>query len=96
MKRLTTEAIQSKNQMVGNTLHRAGNHVVSIGIDGHQLAIMSAHTGDWVGLERAKTNKRLRKVKRVFKSNLCCWFDFFFEHMTQEDILKVINILKGK
>ena len=82
--------------MKKNTLHRAGNHVVSIGRDGHQLAIMSAHTGDWVYLKRAKTNERLRKVKRLLKSNLVDENRFFFEFVIDEKKEKVINILKGK
>ena len=79
-----------------NTLHRAGNHFVSIGKDGHQLAIMSAHTGDWVDLKRAKTNKRLRKVKRLLKNNLVDENQFFFEFVIDDEKQKVINILKGK
>ena len=82
--------------MKKNTLHRAGNHFVSIGRDGHQLAIMSAHTGDWVDLKRAKTNKRLSKVKRLLKSNLVDENQFFFEFVIDEEKQKVINILKGK
>lgn len=82
--------------MKKNTLHRAGNHFVSIGRDGHQLAIMSAHTGDWVDLKRAKTNKRLKKVKRLLKSNLVDENQFFFEFVIDEEKQKVINILKGK
>jgi len=82
--------------MKKNTLHRAGNHFVSIGKDGHQLAIMSAHTGDWVELKRAKTNKRLKKVKRLLKSNLVDENQFFFEFVIDEEKEKVINILKGK
>lgn len=82
--------------MKKNTLHRAGNHIVSIGKDGHQLAIMSAHTGDWVDLNRSKTNKRLRKVKRLLKSNLVDENQFFFEFVIDEEKQKVINILKGK
>ena len=80
-----------------NTLHRAGNHFVSIGRDGHQLAIISAHTGDWVDLKRSKTNKRLKKVKRLLKNNLVSEKQFFFEFVfDQEKKQKVINILKGK
>lgn len=82
--------------MKKNTLHRAGNHFVSIGKDGHQLAIMSAHTGDWVDLKRAKTNKRLKKVKNLLKSNLVDENQFFFEFVIDEEKQKVINILKGK
>jgi len=83
--------------MKKNTLHRAGNHFVSIGKDGHQLAIMSAHTGDWVELKRAKTNKRLRKVKNLLKRNLVSEEHFFFEFVIDPDLKqKTINILKGK
>ena len=82
--------------MKKNTLHRAGNHFVSIGKDGHQLAIMSAHTGDWVDLKRAKTNKRLRKIKRLLKNNLVDENQFFFEFVIDDEKQKVINILKGK
>jgi hypothetical protein len=83
-------------QLESNTLHKAGNHVVSIGRDGHQLAIQSLNTGDWVDLKRTKTNKRLRKIKREFKLWLCCDKQFFFERMSKEQQFRVIDILKGK
>ena len=79
-----------------NTTHRAGNHMVSIGRDGHQLAILSLNTGDFVELKRTKTNKLLRKVKREFKLFLVSEEQFFFERMREEDMERVIEILKGK
>ena len=82
--------------MTNNTTHKAGNFIVSIGIDGHQLAIMSAHTGNWVDLKRTKTNKLLRKIKREFKLFLVSEEQFFFERMNSDQQLKVIEILKGK
>lgn len=82
--------------MTNNTTHKAGNFIVSIGRDGHQLAIMSAHTGKWVDLKRAKTNKRLRKVKRLLKNNLVDENQFFFEFVIDDEKQKVIEILKGK
>lgn len=83
-------------QLENNTLHKAGNHIVSIGRDGHQLAIQSLNTGEWVDLKRTKTNKRLSKIKREFKSWLSCDKQFFFERMSKEQQVRVIDILKGK
>ena len=79
-----------------NTLHAAGNHIVSIGCDGHQLAISSINTGEFVDLKRTKTNKRLRKIKREFKLFLVSEEQFFFERMSNENKLRLIQILKGK
>lgn len=78
------------------TMHKAGNHLVSIGRDGHQLAIESFFTGEWVELKRTKTNKRLRKVKREFKHWLVCEKQFFFERLDKGQMERVIDILKGK
>lgn len=78
------------------TTHKAGNHVVSIGRDGHQLAILSLNTGEWVELKRTKTNNRLRKVKREFKLWLVCEKEFFFERLDKGQMKRVIDILKGK
>ncbi len=83
-------------QLENNTVHKAGNHLVSIGRDGHQLAIQSLNTGEWIELKRTKTNKRLRKIKREFKLWLCDTEKFFFERMSKEQQLIVIDILKGK
>ena len=82
--------------MKQNTTHRAGNFIVSIGRDGHQLAILSLHTGDFVELKRTKTNKFLRKIKTEFKLFLVSSQKFFFERMSSNQQLRVIEILKGK
>lgn len=79
-----------------NTTLRAGNHIVSIGRDGHQLAIISINTGEFVELKRTKTNKRLRKIKREFKLFLVSEEQFFFERMSNEQQLRVIEILRSK
>ncbi len=78
------------------TTHKAGNHLVSIGREGNQLAIMSLHSGEWVELKRTKTNKRLRKVKREFKIWLTDSRDFFFERLDKVQMERIIDILKGK
>ncbi len=83
-------------QFKKNTLVNAGNHHISIGRDGHQVAICSNATGDFVDLKRTKTNKRLRKAKRELKLWLVDENRFFFERMSTENIQRLIEILKGK
>lgn len=83
-------------QLENNTVHKAGNHLVSIGREGHQLAIQSLNTGEWVELKRTKTNKRLRKIKREFKLWLVSEKEFFFERLDKVQMERVIDILKGK
>ena len=46
-----------------NTTLSVGNHLVSIGREIHQVAILSKHTHNFVELKRTKTNKKLAKVK---------------------------------
>jgi hypothetical protein len=78
------------------TLISAGNHLVSIGtFNTSDVAILSKHTNEFVKLERAKTNKKLKKVKRVFKSKLNNDTEFVFEFFSDDDIVKLISILKG-
>jgi hypothetical protein len=70
-----------------------GNFILSISkFNNSEVALLSKHTGEFVKLERAKTNKILRKVKRNFK-HLTCNKTFCF---WCSDHNKLINILKGK
>ena len=77
-----------------NSIILAGNHIVSIGREIHQVAILSPQTHKFVELKRTKTNKKLAKVKRQFKTWLSCDETFCFERMTEEKTNKLINILK--
>ena len=78
------------------TLISAGNHLVSIGtFKTSDIAILSKHTHEFVKLERAKTNKKLKKVKRLFKSNLNNDTDFVFEFFTDDKTRQLISILKS-
>lgn len=83
-------------KLVPNTVITAGNHLVSIGRETHFVAILSPFTHKFVEQKRAKTNKRLRKVKRSdLKTWLNCDNDFCFERMSTEQTIKLIRILKG-
>lgn len=78
------------------TLISAGNHLVSIGtFKTSDIAILSKYTHRFVKLERAKTNNKLKKVKRLFKSNLNNDTDFVFEFFTDDKTRELISILKG-
>ena len=70
-----------------------GNFILSISkFNESEVAIISKHTDEFVKLNRSKTNKILRKVKRNFK-HLTCTETFCFHCWDHE---KLVNILKGK
>ena len=78
------------------TLISAGNHLVSIGtFDTSEIAILSPFTMKFTKQERTKTNKRLKKAKRRFKSFLLCDKDFCFGHFDNDMTKELISILKG-
>jgi predicted dithiol-disulfide oxidoreductase (DUF899 family) len=77
-----------------NTTLSVGNHLVSIGVETHQVAILSKHTLNFVELKRTKTNKKLAKVKRELKSWLSCEKTFCFERLSETQTLRLIEILK--
>tara|TARA_R110000803_G_scaffold128127_1_gene195519 strand:- start:390 stop:638 length:249 start_codon:yes stop_codon:yes gene_type:complete len=77
-----------------NTTLKAGNHIVSIGRETHFVAILSPSTHNFVELKKAKTNKRLAKVKRELKSWLSCDETFCFERLSEAQTIKLINTLK--
>ena len=79
----------------GTTIN-AGNHLISIGtFTTSEIAILSKHTHEFTKLERTKTNKKLKKAKRRFKSFLCCDTSFCFRSFTDDMINELILILKG-
>ena len=77
-----------------NTTLKAGNHIVSIGRETHFVAILSPSTNNFVELKKAKTNKRLAKVKRELKSCLSCSETFCFERLSESQTLELIEMLK--
>lgn len=77
-----------------NTTLSLGNHLVSIGAETHQVAILSKHTHNFVKLKRTKTNKKLAKVKRELKSWLSCEETFCFERLSEKQTLRLIETLK--
>ena len=81
-------------KLTPNTTLKAGNHIVSIGREAHFVAILSPITHKFVELKNTKTNKKLAKIKREFKSWLSCSETFCFERMSEAQALKLINTLK--
>ena len=79
-----------------NTTIKAGNHLISIGRTAQFVAILSPTTFQFVELAKSKTNKRLRKAKREFKAFLNSGDTFTFEHFSNKQTLRLIEILKGK
>ncbi len=78
------------------TIIKAGNFLISIGtFRTSEIAILSAYSHEFIKQERAKTNKKLSKAKRIFKNNLNCYNNFCFRSFTDDMINELILILKG-
>ena len=78
------------------TIIKAGNFLISIGtFRTSEIAILSAYSHEFIKQERAKTNKKLSKSKRIFKNNLNCYNNFCFRSFTDDMINELILILKG-
>ena len=68
---------------------------ISIGsFDTSDVAIISNFTGQFVTLSTAKKSKRLRKVKRKFKTFINNDQDFCFQHMPDHITADLIDTLK--
>lgn len=78
------------------TIIKAGNFLISIGtFRTSEIAILSAYSHEFIKQERAKTNKKLSKAKRIFKNNLNCYNNFCFRSFTDDMTNELILILKG-
>ena len=78
------------------TIIKAGNFLISIGtFRTSEIAILSAYSHEFIKQERAKTNKKLSKAKRIFKKNLNCYTNFCFRSFTDDMTNELILILKG-
>ena len=78
------------------TIIKAGNFLISIGtFRTSEIAILSAYSHEFIKQERAKTNKKLSKAKRIFKNNLNCYTNFCFRSFTDDMTNELILILKG-
>ena len=85
----------TKRKIKKGTTIKTGNHLISIGtFSTSEIAIISPFTHDFIKLEKTKTNKKLKKAKRLFKSHLCSETDFCFRHFTDDMTRKLIDILK--
>ena len=75
----------------------AGNFIISIGaFNTGDIAIISKSTGDFTRLTQAKRSKKLRKIKRTFKSFINNDTTFNFQFMTDDLTTQLIMMLKSK
>lgn len=58
------------------------------------VAIFSTANGHVVPLSRCKVSKRLKKIKREFKSNLCSTTAFYFCFMSAESTERLKELIK--
>lgn len=74
----------------------AGKFIVNIGVfDTSDVAIISKSTGKFTTIKQTKVSKKLRKVKRDFKSNINNKANFVFQFMTDDQISQLIKILRA-
>ena len=67
---------------------------ISIGKELHQIALISHSTDEFTPFASIKKGGRLAKIKRKFKSRLCSSTHFFFNFMTEQETLSLIEELK--
>jgi hypothetical protein len=67
---------------------------ISIGKQTHQIALISLSTDEFTPFTAIRKGGRLAKIKRIFKCKIADSTCFFFEHMTEQDTLKLIGLLK--
>ena len=73
----------------------AGNFIVSIGsFNTAHVAIISKSSGNFVKLQQAKKSKKLRQVKRKFKSWINNDDTFNFDHMGDDMATQLIMMLR--
>jgi len=76
-------------------LIKAGNHLVSIGtLKVEDVAIISKHTGEFARIGNA--GKKLKRIKRKFKTWLNSDETFTFSFMTPETTIELIKTLKAR
>ena len=75
----------------------AGNFIVSIGsFTTTEVAIFSKSSGKFVELKMTKRSKKLKKIKRKFKTWLNSESTFTFSHFTPEKVGELVTELKSK
>jgi len=79
--------------MKKGTLINAGNFQVSVGtFDEREIAIISKSSGEFVQIKKA--GKKLKSVKRKFKTWLNSDETFTFSFMTPDLVMELIKLLK--
>lgn len=86
----------NKLQLQANQSMKIGNIILSIGRETQWVALFSPNTNEFIKLNKSKTNRILRKVKKNLRVWLNCDETFNFGHMTPDTTNQLIDILKGK
>jgi hypothetical protein len=84
-----------KLEIKKSSLIKCKNFLVSIGTHStSEVAIIGGSSGEFVKLKQTKVSKKLKSIKRKFGSHICDHEQFFFCHMSEQDTLDLIAILK--
>ena len=83
------------DQIKKGNLINCGNFLLSIGtFNTSDVAIISKSSGDFVKMKSLKKSKKLKSVKRKFKSWLNSDNTFTFQFMTPDLTVDLIHLLK--
>lgn len=80
--------------MKTETKIRTKSFDISIGKRIDQIALISQSNDDFTPFKAIRKGGRLATIKNKFRAKLCSSTHFFFEGMSEEDTLQLINILK--
>jgi len=83
-----------KTEIKSGTIIKAKGFDISIGKQIDQIALISHSTGEFTPFSSIRKGGRLAKIKRIFKRKLSSSTHFFFDRFDQDDIFKLIEILK--
>lgn len=84
-----------KLEIKKSSLIKCKNFLVSISTHStSEVAIIGGSSGEFVKLSQTKVSKKLSKAKRKFKGHLCSTETFNFSHMSEQDTIDLIAILK--
>lgn len=85
--------MKTLTELTPNTQIFIKNHIISIGVDPTDIAIISKTTGNFIQFKDIKKGSRLKTIKRLFKHKLCSDNDMCFSFMRLEDVNKILSIL---
>jgi len=78
---MTNQSIQTKH------------YIISVGTESNKIAILSKYTNQFIELHKIRKKSNLDKILKIFKYNISSNTYLFLEHITQNQLIQIKNIL---